>query len=67
MNNPLLSDDQIRELTRLKSHYPYRYVFGVIRKDTGMFEAWCKPTRHAMHRLSREGHTVIQLTRGVTS
>ena len=67
MRDHLLSDDQLQELVRLQSYYPYRYVFGVVRKDTGVFEAWCKPTRHAMHRLARDGHTVVQLTRGVAS
>lgn len=55
----ILTKEQTEELARLKAHFPYRIVFGVIRKDTGAFEAWCKPTMAVANRLVREGHTVL--------
>lgn len=52
-----LTQEQLKELQRLKAYFPYRIVFGVLRKS-GEFEAWAKPTKHAANKLAREGHTV---------
>lgn len=54
-----LTDAQRAELATLKAHFPYRIVFGVIRKDTGAFEAWCKTTMHSANCLARKGHNVF--------
>lgn len=56
-----LSDQQVVEMRRMKSYFPYRIVFGVFDKDTGEFSVWAKPTKHAMNRLVREGHAVFTL------
>ena len=47
-----LSSEQQEELRRLSRYYPYRVVFGVVYNNTGKFEAWAKPTRHAANRLA---------------
>ena len=57
-----LNAQQVAEMQRMKSYFPYRIVFGVIDKDTGQFEVWAKPTMHAANRLVREGHAVFMLT-----
>lgn len=54
-----ITQEQKRELARLKAYFPYRIVFGVLDKDTGAFEAWAKPTMHAANRLARQGHQVF--------
>lgn len=59
-----LTPEQIAELARLKDYFPYRIVFAVIYKDTGVFEAWCKTTMHTANRLAREGHQVGIFQRG---
>lgn len=56
-----LTDSQIEELQRLKDYFPYRIIFGVIDKDTGEFEAWCKTTNHVLNRKLRECHSVFTL------
>ena len=56
---PELTAENIAELTRIKAYFPYRIVFGVVRADTGAFEAWAKTTMHAANRLAREGHAVF--------
>lgn len=58
-----LTPAQTAELSRLKDYFPYRIVFAVIDKDTGAFEAWCKPTMHTANRLARLGHQVAVFTR----
>ena len=52
-----MTNEQLAELKRLKEYYPYRIVFGVLRK-TGEFEAWAKTTMHSANKLAREGHIV---------
>lgn len=54
-----MNEQQVAELKRLKTYFPYRIVFGVIDKDTGAFEAWAKSTMHTPNRLAREGHQVF--------
>ncbi len=59
----ILTKEQTEELARLKAHFPYRIVFGVIRKDTGAFEARARSTMTVANRLAREGHTVLVFRR----
>jgi hypothetical protein len=54
---PELTQEQAEEMKRVKGWFPYRIVFGVLRK-TGEFEVWAKPTMHAANKLNREGHTI---------
>lgn len=56
----MLTQSQIQELQRIKAYFPYRIVFGVIKKD-GTFEVWAKTTKHAANRLAREGHQVFMV------
>lgn len=58
---PELNDAQIAEIRRVKSYFPYRIVFGVINKDTGVFLTYAKTTRHTMNKLIREGHYVYTI------
>lgn len=60
----MLTDQQSQELKRLKQHFPYRIVFGVIDKDTGAFEAYAKTTMHTANSLTRKGHAVFLLQTG---
>lgn len=57
----MLTEKQNAELVRIKGYFPYRIVFGVVRKDTGEFEAYAKTTMHTANRLAREGHAVYVL------
>lgn len=57
--NATLTKEQKEELAKLKEHFPYRIVFGVIRKDTGEFQAWCKTTMASANCLARKGHNVF--------
>ena len=57
-----LTPAQVSELRRLKAYFPFRIVFGVINKDSGEFEAWAKPTKHAANRLARAGHHVFMMS-----
>jgi hypothetical protein len=57
----MLTQKQLAELQRIKQYYPYRVVFGVINKDTGEFQTWCKTTKHIANKLAREGHQVFIL------
>jgi hypothetical protein len=54
----MLTPQQTAELQRLKAYFPFRVVFGVIRKD-GTFESYAKTTMHTANKLAREGHTVM--------
>lgn len=56
----MLNQSQLAELQRLKQYFPYRIVFGVLKKD-GTFEAWAKTTKHVANRLAREGHQVFMV------
>ena len=56
-----MDESQISELARLKAYFPFRIVFGVIRTDTGEFEAHTCRTMARAKRLVREGHRVYVL------
>ena len=56
-----LSEQQVAEMRRMKSYFPYRIVFGVFDKDSGDFFVYSKTTKHTMNRLVREGHAVFTL------
>lgn len=55
-----LSGEQLAELQRLKSYFPFRIVFGVLKAD-GTFEAHARATRHTANKLARDGHQVFIL------
>ncbi len=54
-----LTTGQRQEITSLKSHYPYRIIYGMIDKDTGEFQASAVTTMRIPNKLVREGHTVF--------
>jgi len=52
------TQSQIDELVRLKQYFPYRIIFGVLKKD-GAFETYAAKTKHAMNRALRSGDAVF--------
>ena len=54
-----LTEEQMRQLQRLKAYFPYRVVFGVLDKDTGAFEARAGRTMAAANNAARKGHLVF--------
>lgn len=54
---------QQNELARLKDHFPYRIVFGVIDNVTGEFSTYAKTTMHTANNLARKGHEVAIFNR----
>lgn len=55
-----MTPEQVKELERLKSYFPYRIVFGAVSPE-GVFEAYCKTTMHTANNLVRKGYQVFVL------
>ncbi len=54
-----LTVSQLAELQRLKSHYPYRIIYGMIDRETQRFEAYAVTSMRIPNKLAREGHAVV--------
>lgn len=54
-----MTEAQINEMRRVKSYFPFRRVFAVIRKETGKFEVHAMATLARANKLAREGHQVF--------
>jgi hypothetical protein len=59
-----LSNEQITELNRLKSYFPYRIIYASIDKDTKQFNASAVLNMRIPNKLSRDGHIVFILNKG---
>ena len=54
-----LNDKQIKEIERLKNYFPYRIVFGVIDKETKLFEVRACKTKAPLNKAVKAGHSVF--------
>ena len=54
-----LTESQLVELQNLKSHYPYRIIYGMVDRDTHKFEAYAVTSMRIPNKLAREGHAVV--------
>lgn len=54
-----LEDEEINHLKRLKSHYPFRYVFAVVCDGTTTY--WANPTKHSLNKFLRSEYNVVFL------
>jgi hypothetical protein len=54
-----LTDEQKAELSRLKQFYPFRIVYGVVDKNSGVFSLFASYTRRGMMKAVRDGHAVF--------
>ena len=59
MSEVKLTDEQAAELSMVKKFYPFRIVWGVIYKDSGIFVAFASYTRRNMMKAVRDGHSVF--------
>ena len=53
-----LTANQQEEIQRLKRYFPYRLIFTVVDKDTGVWEAHPVQDMRIPNKLTREGHQV---------
>lgn len=53
-----MTDEMKTQMITLKKCFPYRIVWGKLDKDSGEFEVFATPTKHAMNKAVREGHKV---------
>ena len=56
-----LSSEQITELKRIKSYFPYRRVYGAIHPQTKEFVTIAKSTAHTANSYARKGWSVFEL------
>jgi len=61
MSTHELNAEQLNEMGFLKSHYPYRIIYGVVDQNTGKFTASAVTTKAIPNKLARQGHTVFVL------
>jgi len=54
------TQSQIDALVRLKQYFPYRIIFGVLKKD-GTFDTYATKTKHTMNRALRSGDAVFTI------
>lgn len=61
MNTYQPNETQVRELQRLKSHYPFRIIYGAFNPATNEWFASAVPTMRIPNKLAREGWQVFTL------
>lgn len=54
-----LEDDEVNHLKRLKSYYPFRYVFAVV--CDGVTTYWANPTKHSLNKFLKSQYNVVFL------
>ena len=59
-----LTDDQKKQLSSLKSYFPYRVIFGVLYND-GKFESYAEHDKRKLNKLVKNPDCSIFLLQGV--
>ncbi len=54
-----LEDDEVNHLKKLKSYYPFRYVFAVVCDEKTTY--WANQTRHSLNKFLKSQHNVVFL------
>ena len=56
---PFLEEDEVDNLKRLKSYYPFRYVFAVV--CDGITTYWANPTKNSLNKFLKSEYNVVFL------
>ena len=54
-----LSQEQINEIARLKAHFPYRIIYGVMGKEIERAEFYAVTNMRIPNKLVRQGYDVF--------
>lgn len=54
----VLTAEQEAEMRHLRTHFPYRIVWGEIVPVTGVFSAYASPNRRALNKSLRAGNII---------